>query len=144
MQLAMMEPADRDGELVAHASSECTRLRKREVMGIRWDAAAYEARLPQHESSVVLIAQANRLAQRTDCFAVRLVLGPCRCLLPATCIHLPTNDQYMNLLRSLSVVLLPYDPARYANGQSSNIFYEALASGIPVKMSQSKSCEALG
>src|SRR6266480_4850179 len=34
MQLAMMDSADRNGELVAHASSECTRLCKREVMRI--------------------------------------------------------------------------------------------------------------
>jgi glycosyltransferase involved in cell wall biosynthesis len=52
--------------------------------------------------------------------------------------YLPTNDQYIDLLRSLSVVLLPYDPARYANGQSSNIFYEALASGIPVICSETE------
>jgi glycosyltransferase involved in cell wall biosynthesis len=52
--------------------------------------------------------------------------------------YLPTNDQYIALLRSLSLVLLPYDPARYANGQSSNIFYEALASGIPVICSETE------
>ena len=32
MQLAVMDPANRDRELVAHASPECTRLCKREVM----------------------------------------------------------------------------------------------------------------
>ena len=56
MQLAVVDPADRDDELVAHAPSECTRLRKREVMRIRRHAAADEARLPQNEFPVVLIA----------------------------------------------------------------------------------------
>jgi hypothetical protein len=60
MQLAVMEPADRDDELVAHTASECTRLCKREVMRIRRHAAAHKAGLPQHELPVVLIAQANR------------------------------------------------------------------------------------
>ena len=34
MELAMVDPADRDRELVAHSTSECTRLRKGEVMRI--------------------------------------------------------------------------------------------------------------
>jgi hypothetical protein len=34
MKLAVMYPADRDRELVAYAASECTRLRKGEVMRI--------------------------------------------------------------------------------------------------------------
>ena len=66
MQLAVMDPADRNGELVAHAASECARLRKGEVMRIRRHAAAHKAGLPQNESPVVLIAQANRLAQTPD------------------------------------------------------------------------------
>ena len=66
MQLAVMKPADWDDELVAHASSESPRLGKREVMRVRRHTAAHEAGLPQHESSVVLIAQANRFAQSLD------------------------------------------------------------------------------
>jgi hypothetical protein len=83
MQLAMMDPADRNGELVAHASSECTRLHKREVMRIGWDAAAHKAGLPEHEPAVLLIAQSNRFAQSTHCAAAipfldlaRACLGP--------------------------------------------------------------------
>ena len=34
MQLAMMYPAYRDGELVTHSASQCTRLRKGEVVRI--------------------------------------------------------------------------------------------------------------
>jgi hypothetical protein len=56
MQLAVMGPADRDCEFVAHASSQCTRLGKGEVMGIRWDAAAHKAGLPKHEPAVLLVA----------------------------------------------------------------------------------------
>src|SRR6266480_6893596 len=69
MQLAMMDSADRNGELVAHASSECTRLCKREVMRIRGDAATHKAGLPEHEPAVLLIAQSNRFAQSTHCAA---------------------------------------------------------------------------
>src|SRR4051812_36223685 len=87
MQLAMMEPADRDCELVAHSASERARLCEGEVMRIRWDATAYEARLPQHESSVIFVAQANRFAQRIYCIPARLVLGSHGCPVPATCIR---------------------------------------------------------
>ena len=60
-----MSPADRHDELIAHSAPECARLREGEVMRVRRYAAAHEARLPQHESSVVPIAQANRFAQET-------------------------------------------------------------------------------
>ena len=78
MQLAMVNPANRD----AHAAPGCTGLCKGEVMGIRWYAAAHEARLPQHESPVILIAQANRFSQSADGVAARLLFGgPHRCFL---------------------------------------------------------------
>ena len=63
MKLAVVNPADRDDELVAYPTSECARLCKGEVMGVRWHAAADKAGLSQHESSMVFIAQTNRLAQ---------------------------------------------------------------------------------
>jgi hypothetical protein len=66
MQLAVMEPADWDDELVAHASSEGPWLGKREVVRVRRHTTAHEAGLPQHESSVVRIAQTNRFAQSMD------------------------------------------------------------------------------
>ena len=56
MQLAVMEPADWDDELIAHAASEGPRLGKREVVRVRRHTAAHEAGVPQHEFSVVLIA----------------------------------------------------------------------------------------
>src|ERR1700747_2890790 len=64
MKLAVMDPANRDGELVAHSVSKRTRLGKREVMRIRRHAATHKTRLPQYELPVVLIAQAHRFAQR--------------------------------------------------------------------------------
>src|SRR5262249_11859565 len=60
------DPADRHHELVAHSASEGTRLCKGEVMRVRRHAAAHQAGLPQHESPMVLIAQANRFAQSLD------------------------------------------------------------------------------
>src|SRR6266545_614472 len=81
----MMDSADRDDELVAHTAPDCTWLCKGEMMGIRRHAAAHEARLSQHESPVILIAQANRFSQSTDCIAARLLLdGPHRCFLAGT------------------------------------------------------------
>src|SRR6266550_8740714 len=81
----MMDSADRDDELVAHTAPECTRLYKAEMMRIRRHAAAHEARLSQHESPVILIAQANRFSQSTDCIAARLLFGgPHRCFLGGT------------------------------------------------------------
>src|SRR5437899_10336431 len=85
MQLAVMDPADRNGEFVAHTAPECSRLCKGEMMRIRGHAAAHEARLSQYESPVILIAQANRFSQGTDCTAARLLLaGPHRCFLAGT------------------------------------------------------------
>src|SRR5271166_4601398 len=46
MQLAVMDPADRDDELVADPVSKGTRLCKRKVVRIRRHAAAHKARLP--------------------------------------------------------------------------------------------------
>jgi hypothetical protein len=60
MQLAMMDAADWDGELITHASPQCTRLCEREVMRIRGYTAAHKAGLPEHEPAVLLIAQPNR------------------------------------------------------------------------------------
>src|SRR5262245_55265547 len=79
MELTVVDPADRDDELVAHSVSECARLCESEVVRIRRHAAADEARLSQYESPVVLIAQANRFSQRTDYVAASMLLGPCRC-----------------------------------------------------------------
>ena len=85
MQVSMVDPANRDDELVAYTACECTRLCKGEMMRIRGHAAAHETRLSQHESPVILIAQANHFSQSTDCIAARLLLGgEHRCILAGT------------------------------------------------------------
>ena len=66
MKLAVMGPADRHDELIANPAPKCARLREGEVMRVRRYAAAHQARLPQHESSVVLVPKANRFAQGLD------------------------------------------------------------------------------
>src|SRR5262245_2293117 len=81
MKLAVMDPANRDGELVAHSISKRTRLGKREVMRIRWYAAAHKTRLPEDELPVALIAQADGFAQSTDHPAARSLFGPRRSFL---------------------------------------------------------------
>ena len=61
MDLAVMEPANGHGELVADLSPERTGLGKAQVMWVGRRAAAHEACLSQNESSMLLIAQTNRL-----------------------------------------------------------------------------------
>jgi hypothetical protein len=56
MQLAMMDPAERDGELVTNLLSEPAGLCKAEVMRIAWLPAADEARLFDDEAQVLPIA----------------------------------------------------------------------------------------
>src|SRR2546422_11188848 len=56
MKLAVMDPANRDGELIAHSASKGPRLCKREVVRIRRHSAAHKARLPSHELPMILIA----------------------------------------------------------------------------------------
>src|SRR6516162_64081 len=45
MELAVMRPADRHDELIAHSAPECARLGEGEVMRVRRYAAAHQARL---------------------------------------------------------------------------------------------------
>jgi hypothetical protein len=66
MQLAVVNPADRDDELVAHPASEGAGLCEGEVMRVGRHTAAHEASLSQHESPMVLIPQANRFSQGLD------------------------------------------------------------------------------
>jgi hypothetical protein len=92
MKFAVMNSANGDGEFVAHSASQGTRLCKGEVVRIRWHAAAHKAGLPQNELSVVLIAQANRLAQSTDRVTARLLVNPHRSFVVKT--RVPPGDGY--------------------------------------------------
>ena len=66
MQLAVMEPANRNEKLVAYGASQCARLRKREVVRVRWHATTNKASLPHNEFAVAFVAQALRFAQWTN------------------------------------------------------------------------------
>src|SRR6516165_5272503 len=75
MQLAMMDPAYRNDELVAYAASERSWGWEGEMVRIRRHPATDEARLPQYESSVILIAQAHGLSQSAAHLGARLRRG---------------------------------------------------------------------
>jgi hypothetical protein len=59
VELAMMDAAQWDGELIADLASERARLRESEMMGILGAPPADEARLQRHELAVSLIAFAR-------------------------------------------------------------------------------------
>src|SRR6516165_11055079 len=67
VQLAMVQPADRDGEFVADLAPDARRLGKLEVMGIRRGSAADQARLSGHEPQMVAIALPHRLFYGDGC-----------------------------------------------------------------------------
>ena len=57
MQLAMVETAHRDGELVAGFSPERPRLREAEMMRLGRHSPANDAGLPCYEFTMLLVAQ---------------------------------------------------------------------------------------
>ena len=75
MKFAVMDPTDRNGELVAYSASHGTRLCEGQVVRIRWHAAAHKARLPQNEFPMIFVAQANRFAQSLDQVLAGLLLA---------------------------------------------------------------------
>ena len=109
MKLAVVDPTNRDGELIANSVSECTRLHKRQVMRIRRRPAAYKARLPGHELPVLLIAQASRFAQGADCAIARRLTGHFRSFLaiarirPTGGYHVSDGDRIGWLARDLAI-----------------------------------------
>src|SRR6516225_3198838 len=74
VQLAMVQPADRDGEAVADLAPHRPLLRKLEVVGVRGAPAADETPLRSHEPEMVAIALANRLADGRRSLSLRF--GP--------------------------------------------------------------------
>src|SRR6516165_9974195 len=87
----MVNPADRDNELIARSAPEGVWLCKGQVMRVRWHTAAHEAGLPQDESAVVLVAQADRFPQGADHVSARLLLGLLGKLLVCGCVALPAR-----------------------------------------------------
>ena len=61
MDLTVVSPTQRHGELIAHFAAERAVLREPQMMGIRGSAAANQARLFGHELDVLLVAKAARL-----------------------------------------------------------------------------------
>src|ERR1700688_3846218 len=61
VQRTVMDPAQRDSELVADLAAECARLGKTQMMRVRRRASAHQARLGGYVSAMVLVAQANGL-----------------------------------------------------------------------------------
>ena len=66
MELAVVQPANRDGEAVANSSSHRPLLGKLDVVGIGGGAAADEARLSGHILEVFAVALAHRFADDGD------------------------------------------------------------------------------
>jgi hypothetical protein len=77
-------------ELVTDPAAQRTRLDKPKVMGVRRRSAAHKTWLPGDELPVLLIARANRFAQRTDWLIARRFTGPCRSFLASARIR-PTR-----------------------------------------------------
>ena len=61
VQFAVVDPAKRDGELVANFAAERPRLGKTQMVGIGRRPAADHAGLRRHELAVVLVAQPDGL-----------------------------------------------------------------------------------
>jgi hypothetical protein len=61
MNLAVMAPAQRNGELIADLAPECAVLCKTKMMGIRRAPAAYQTLLFSYKLDVFLVTEAPRL-----------------------------------------------------------------------------------
>src|SRR6516165_9374060 len=74
VELPMVQPADRDGEAVAHFPPHRPLLCKFDVVGIRRGAAADQARLGGDKFQMLAIAVAYRFADHRDGFSAMLDL----------------------------------------------------------------------
>ena len=59
----MMDPTDRNGELVADLASQGPRLGEAQMVGVGGRSTAYQARLPRHVLAMVLVAQPDGLGR---------------------------------------------------------------------------------
>ena len=75
VDLAVMEPADWHGELVADLAPERTGLGKAQVMGIGRRTTAHEARLGRDEPAVLLVAQPDCLCGDAAAADLRFIGG---------------------------------------------------------------------
>jgi hypothetical protein len=63
-----MDPAQRDGEFIAHFSAEPPRLHEAKMVGIAGFSPAYETGLLGDEAEMLLVAVATRLGNREGAF----------------------------------------------------------------------------
>src|SRR4051812_22042826 len=64
VNLAMMQPAYRDGELVTDLKPNRARLRKAQVVRVTRTSAADKTRLVRHEPAVLFVPQSGRFLRR--------------------------------------------------------------------------------
>ena len=72
VQFAMVQSANRNGELVADLASHRPLLRELDVVGIRRGPSADETRLRRHKSQMVAVSLAYRFADGNDFLGVDL------------------------------------------------------------------------
>ncbi len=65
VQLAMMGPAHRNGELIADLASQGPRLGKAQMVGVGRSSTAYQARLSGYVLAMILVAQPDGLGRHT-------------------------------------------------------------------------------
>ena len=75
MDLAVMEPTNRHGELVADLSPERTGLGKAQMMWVGRRATTHETRLGRDEPAVLLVAQTDGLCGDAAAANVEFVWG---------------------------------------------------------------------
>ena len=75
VDFAMVEPTNRDGELIAHLSAQRTRLGETEVMRVRRRAATNNARMGRHEPAVLLVTQADGLWGNASTVRTQVIRG---------------------------------------------------------------------
>ena len=66
MNLAVVDAAKRDDELIAHLSAQRTRLHEAEVVGIGMLSPTNETRLFGNKAQMLLVAMATRLRNRKN------------------------------------------------------------------------------
>src|SRR5580704_6851816 len=75
MEVAMMDPVDRDRVFIVDLSAESTGLSKPNVMGLGRRAAAHDARLSPDELAVLLVAQTNGLRRNSMAPGTSVIRG---------------------------------------------------------------------
>jgi hypothetical protein len=72
VKLAMMKPAEGDGEFVTHFAPECPLFSKPKVMRIRRGAPAGQTRLRTHEPQMIAVPHPDGFIQRRHLLNGRL------------------------------------------------------------------------